>query len=199
LQAKLLRALQEGEFERLGSAHTTKVNVRIIAATNRNLQLAVEEGSFRPDLFYRLSVFPIHIPALRERKDDIPLLVKYLVMKLGNKLGKRIESVARKTIDALIEYGWPGNVRELENVIERAVITNQGSKLVLGDWLPKAKIVPHLEKTPTLEEVERRHILDVLEQTAWRVSGEKGAAKLLAMNPTTLEARMKKLGVTRKK
>ena len=199
LQAKLLRVLQEGEFERLGSAHTTKVNVRVIAATNRDLQSLTDQGKFRPDLYYRLSVFPVHVPPLRERKGDIPLLVKYLIVKHSKKLGKRVESVSQRIMDELLDYAWPGNVRELENVIERSVITSPGPQLELRDWLPRPGSPQPRERPLALEEVERRHILDVLDQTAWRVSGEQGAAKLLAMNPTTLEARMKKLGIKRKK
>jgi formate hydrogenlyase transcriptional activator len=198
LQAKLLRVLQEGEFERVGSAHTIKVNARVIAATNRELQNSIEQGKFRSDLYYRLSVFPIQVPALRERKGDLPLLVKYLVVKHSKKLGKRVESVSRRVMDELLDYAWPGNVRELENVIERSVITSPGPQLELRDWLPRPSSRPPIAQRLTLEEVERRHILNVLEQVGWRVSGKSGAAALLALKPTTLEARMKKLGIKRK-
>ena len=198
LQAKLLRVLQEGEFERLGSTRTMKVNVRVIAATNRDLDKAMQEGGFRSDLYYRLNVFPIHLPALRERKADIPLLVGYFAKRYGVKMGKKIETIPQTTIQAIQSYSWPGNVRELENVIERAVILSQGSQLDLGEWLPKPGVAPVELRAATLEEMERAHILEALERTGWRVSGEKGAAKLLGLKPTTLEARMKKLGITRK-
>src|SRR3989454_576719 len=198
LQAKLLRVLQEGEFERLGSPRTMKGNVRVIAATNRDLEKAMQEGGFRSDLYYRLNVFPIRLPALRERKADIPLLVGYFAKRYGAKMGKKIETIPQTTIQALQSYSWPGNVRELENVIERAVILSQGPQLDLGEWLPKPGVA-HVElRVATLEEMERAHILEALERTGWRVSGERGAAKLLGLKPTTLEARMKKLGITRK-
>jgi len=198
LQAKLLRVLQEGEFERVGSTSTLKVDVRVIAATHRDLEKASQEGTFRPDLYYRLSVFPISIPPLRERKEDIPLLVKHFVMKYNGKLGKRVETIAEKTMNALHDYSWPGNVRELENVIERAVIVSTGSQLELGEWLPKPGITEMGARILMLEELEREHIIKTLELTGWRVSGERGAAKLLGLKPTTLDARMKKLGITRK-
>ncbi len=198
LQAKLLRVLQDGEFERVGGTGTIKVNVRVIAATNRDLERFVQEQHFRQDLFYRLNVFPIHIPALRERKEDLPLLVKFFTMKYGKKLGRKIETVPKKVLDSLTSYTWPGNVRELENVIERSAILSTGSQLELADWLPKQGISSQSNKIPTLEELERRYILEVLEMAAWRVSGERGAARLLDVKPTTLESRMKKLGITRK-
>jgi len=198
LQTKLLRVLQEGEFERVGSTSTLKVDVRVIAATHRDLEKASQEGTFRPDLYYRLSVFPISIPPLRERKEDIPLLVKHFVMKYNGKLGKRVETIAEKTMNALHDYSWPGNVRELENVIERAVIVSTGSQLELGEWLPKPGITEMGARILMLEELEREHIIKTLELTGWRVSGERGAAKLLGLKPTTLDARMKKLGITRK-
>jgi PAS domain S-box-containing protein len=198
LQAKLLRVLQEGEFERVGSSKTMKVDVRVIAATNRDLDKTVQGGGFRSDLYYRLNVFPIHAPALRERQQDIPLIVRYFARKYGMKLGKKIETIPQTTIEALQSYSWPGNVRELENVIERAMILSQGSQLDLGEWLPKPNVSAGGSAIPTLDEHERMHILAVLERTGWRVSGEKGAAKLLGLKPTTLEARMKKLGITRK-
>lgn len=198
LQAKLLRVLQEGEFERVGSSQTIKVDVRVIAASNRDLERAVQEGKFRQDLFYRLNVFPIQIPPLRERKKDIPLLVGYFAMKYGTKLGKKVETIPQKVMDALQAYRWPGNIRELENVIERGVIISQGSQLELGEWLPKPGLSPRGRRVPTLEELEKQHIMEVLELTGWRVSGEKGAAKLLGLKPTTLEARMTKLGIRRR-
>jgi formate hydrogenlyase transcriptional activator len=198
LQNKLLRVLQEGEFERLGDSHTRKVDVRVIAATNRDLSDAIAEGLFRSDLFYRLNVFPITIPALRDRKKDVPLLVKHLVMKYSVKLGKNIESIPQTAMNALVAYNWPGNVRELENVIERAVILTTGTELELGDWLGGASS-PGASRIPTLEELERDHITRVLEASGWRVRGDAGAAALLGLKPTTLEARMKKLGIERKR
>jgi transcriptional regulator with GAF, ATPase, and Fis domain len=197
LQTKLLRVLQEGEFERLGSNKTVKVNVRVIAATNRDLEKEVREGRFRSDLFYRLKVFPIVLPPLRERTQDIPLLLTYFVKKYGANLGKKIESVPASAMEGLKRYAWPGNIRELEHVIERAVILSQGAELELGDWLPKSAAPAGNGSASTLEEVERAHIAAVLGQTNWRVSGDKGAAKILGLNPTTLEARMKKLGIER--
>jgi len=197
LQAKLLRVLQEGEFERVGGHQTIKIDVRVIAATNRDLEQSIQEGKFRADLYYRLNVFPIRIPPLRERKEDIPLLVKYFVMKYGAKFRKSIEKIPQATIDALLAYSWPGNIRELENLIERAVIICQSAQLEPGKWLPEPGGAPVESRIPTLEELEREHISDVLQTTGWRVSGERGAAKLLGMKPTTLEARMKKLGIKR--
>ena len=197
LQPKLLRVLQEGEFERVGGSHTIRVDVRVIAATNRDLEEAIHASRFRADLYYRLSVFPIRLPPLRERVDDIPLLVRYFAQKYGTRLGKRIPSVLPATLQVLEAYLWPGNVRELENVVERALILSQGAYMDLGGWLPRPGTAPREGETQTLEEVEREHILVVLEETGWRVSGESGAARLLGMKPTTLEARMKKLGITR--
>src|SRR5215467_10996844 len=197
LQTKLLRVLQEGEFERLGSTKTIKVNVRVIAATNRDLEKEVREGRFRSDLYYRLKVFPIALPALRDRKQDIQLLVWYFVKKFSATMGKKVESVSAKSMDMLKNYPWPGNIRELEHVIERAVILSQGTELELNDWMPKGSENAGITPLGTLEDVERSHIISVLTQTAWRVSGEKGAAKILGLNPTTLEARMKKLGINR--
>ena len=197
LQAKLLRVLQEGEFERVGGHQNIRVDVRVIAATNQDLEKAIHKGTFRADLYYRLNVFPIRIPPLRERKEDIPLLVKYFVMKYGARFRKNIERIPQPTVDALLAYSWPGNIRELENLIERAVILCQTSQLEPGKWLPQPCTVAGESRIPTLEELEREHILEVLQMTSWRVSGERGAAKLLGMKATTLEARMKKLGITR--
>lgn len=198
LQSKLLRVLQEGEFERLGNPRTMKVNVRVIAATNRNLEQAIEKKEFRADLFYRLNVFPIFSPPLRERKEDIPLLVKHFCQKYEAKIGKKITNIPNKTMDALMEYDWPGNIRELENIIERALILSRNGVLEYGDWLPTSKnnqtSKSNLQK---LDDVEKQHIIDVLNKTNWKVSGEKGAAKILGLNATTLEARMKKLGIKR--
>ena len=202
LQAKLLRVLQEGEFERLGNPKTFKVNVRVIAATNRNLEKGIEKKEFREDLYYRLNVFPVHCPPLRERKEDIPLLVKYFIQKYEGRMGKKVTHVPDKVIDALMAYDWPGNIRELENVVERSLVLTTGDSLAFGDWLPQVK-GDRQEKggnpAQTLEEVEKAHIISVLNKTNWKVSGEKGAAKQLGLNATTLEARMKKLGIQRDK
>jgi len=196
LQAKLLRVLQEGEFERVGNPQTMKVDTRIIAATNRNLEKAIQEGEFREDLFYRLNIFPIDSPPLQDRKEDIPLLVSYFCDKLGAKVGKNIDSVSRSAMDALIDYSWPGNVRELENIIERAVILSEREVLEAGDWMPSDKQkAARPDEIPTLEESERGLIIEALELTGWRVSGEKGAAKVLGLNPSTLQSRMRKLGI----
>jgi PAS domain S-box-containing protein len=199
LQIKLLRVLQEGEFERLGSTRTQRVDVRVIAATNRDIARAVEEGRFRSDLFYRLNVFPIRVPALRERRADIPLLVQHFAVKYGTKLGKRIESIPRDVMTSLQAYDWPGNVRELENVIERAVILSPGSELEPGRFITEVSGRAGESRIPTLDELEREHIISVLELTGWRVRGESGSAALLGLKPTTLEARMKKLGIQRGK
>jgi transcriptional regulator with GAF, ATPase, and Fis domain len=204
LQAKLLRVLQEGEFERLGNPKTMKVNVRVIAATNRNLQKAIEEKEFREDLYYRLNVFPITTPPLRERKEDIPLLVKHFLKKYEARMGKKITDIAPDVSEALVAYDWPGNIRELENLIERALILTQGNTLEYGDWVPMTKTPAQNGKggsssAKRLEEIEKEHIISTLQSTNWKVSGEKGAAKLLGLNATTLEARMKKLGIVREK
>ena len=199
LQSKLLRVLQEGEFERVGGTQTFKVNVRVIAATNRDLELLSKTGHYRPDLYYRLNVFPIHLPALREREADIPMLVQYFVHKFAASFGKKIDRISEQMMAGLQRYQWPGNIRELEHMVERAVILSEGSVLEPIEWLSQHGGKSGAANTQTLEEMERRHIVDVLEQTNWRVSGEKGAAKILGLNPTTLEARMKKLGIRRVK
>jgi chemotaxis protein methyltransferase CheR len=194
LQPKLLRVIQDGEFERLGSSGTIKVDVRVIAATNRNLEEEVRRGRFREDLWYRLSIFPITVPPLRERMDDIPLIVDFFVDKISKRLGKSIESIPTSVMNTLQDYQWPGNVRELENVLERAVINSSGPKLRLVDELKK----PHKDLTTaqkTLEEVERDHIVRVLEHTNWKVSGKNGAAEILGLNRSTLRARIRKLGI----
>ena len=196
LQVKLLRVLQEGEVERVGGTRTIKVDVRVIAATHHDLTEAVKTGGFRPDLFYRLNVFPMTTPALRDRKEDIPLLVRHFALHYGVKLGKRIEAVPKRTLDALAAYDWPGNVRELRNVIERALIITQGATLELRDWAP-GEAAATAARLRSLEDVEREYIISVLAQKGWRVSGPKGAASLLGLKPTTLEARMKKLGIQR--
>ncbi len=197
LQSKLLRVLQEGEFERVGGTQTFKVTVRVIAATNRDLEQLSKSGQYRLDLYYRLNVFPIHLPALREREGDIPLLVQYFVRKFAAHFGKKITKISERMLSALQRYPWPGNIRELEHVIERAVILSEGSELEPIEWLSPLSRDPGTTKPRTLEETERQHILDVLEQTNWRVSGAKGAATILGLKPTTLEARMKKLGIER--
>jgi formate hydrogenlyase transcriptional activator len=200
LQAKLLRVLQEGEFERLGNPHTIKINTRVIAATNRNLQSAIEKKEFREDLFYRLNVFPVVCPPLRDRKEDIPLLVKHFCQKHEGKIGIRIKDVPNKVMVALMDYDWPGNIRELENIIERAMILSTNGILEYGDWIPTEKISSNGKPAASrLEDIERNHIIETLNKTGWKVSGEKGAAKILGLNPTTLEARMKKLGIKREK
>jgi len=199
LQAKLLRVLQEGEFERLGNPKCIKVNVRIIAATNRILENEVQQGKFREDLYYRLNVFPIHLPPLRERKEDIPMLTNHFVKKYSGKVGKRLDTISRDVFSRLKEYNWPGNVRELENFIERAVIISPENKLVVGDWLPVKNNLSEEAGEIKLEEVERNYIIKILEKTNWRISGENGAAQILGLKRTTLEARMKKLGIIKKK
>ncbi|MCP5109367.1 MAG: sigma-54-dependent Fis family transcriptional regulator, partial [bacterium] len=174
---------------------TLRVDVRVIAATNRDLEAAVSERAFREDLYYRLNVFPIHSPPLREHKEDIPMLVNHFVRKFGARIGKRIDTVPEQVMEALQAYDWPGNVRELENVIERTVILSRGSRLDLGDWRPKAGVAPGASGFATLEENERMHILEALEQTDWQVGGEQGAAALLGIKRTTLLARMKRLEI----
>ncbi len=197
LQAKLLRVLQDGEFERVGGSQTLRTDARVIAATNRNLGQSVAEQSFRADLYYRLNVFPIHIPPLRDRRDDIPLLIRHAVLRYARKLGKRITAISKVAIDALTAYDWPGNVRELQNAIERGVILSAGPSLEPGNWVPKTTAGSAPSPATTLAEVERRHVVGVLESTGWRVSGEQGAARVLGLKATTLEARMKRLGIVR--
>ncbi|TLN05006.1 PAS domain S-box protein [bacterium] len=199
LQSKLLRFIQDGEFERLGNPRTIKVNVRIIAASNRNLEEEIRNGRFREDLFYRLNVFPITIPPLRQRMEDIPLLVHHFISKFNKKMGKKIESISKETMKALQEYSWPGNVRELESVIERAVITSPGTSLqVLDrfDTFPKAGEA-NATDVKALAELEQEHILQVLKTTGWRIEGKNGAALILGLNPSTLRARMRKYGILR--
>jgi chemotaxis protein methyltransferase CheR len=195
LQPKLLRVIQDGEFERLGSSDTIKVDVRVIAATNRNLEEEVHKGRFREDLWYRLSIFPITVPPLRERMEDISLLVDFFVDKIAKRLGKSIESIPTSVMNTLQDYQWPGNVRELENVLERAVINSSGPKLRLVDELKKPHNKDLTTTQKTLEEVERDHMVRVLEQTNWKVSGKNGAAEILGLNRSTLRARIRKLGI----
>ena len=197
LQVKLLRALQEAEFEHLGGSKTIKVNVRVIAATNRNLERLIQRGRFRKDLFYRLNVYPITIPPLRERREDIALLVNHFVTKYSAKVGKHTKTVPKKMMEALRSYHWPGNIRELENIIERALVISQGKSLEIGDWFSHHSESGRKSKVPTLNELEHDHILKVMNLTHWRVRGAGGAAEKLGLKPTTLEARMKKLGIQR--
>jgi PAS domain S-box-containing protein len=199
LQSKLLRVIQDGEFERLGGSKTIKVNVRIIASTNRDLEEAIRNNTFREDLFYRLNVFPITIPPLRQRKEDIPLLVDYFVAKFNKKIGKKIETVPKETLDMLRAYRWPGNVRELESIIERAVITSQGTSLQVLDRLETYRTTGEHEAQDAkgLLELERDRILQVLQQTNWRIEGKNGAAAVLGLNPSTLRGRMRKEGIRR--
>jgi DNA-binding NtrC family response regulator len=199
LQSKLLRVIQEGEFERLGSSRTIKTDVRIIAATNRDLKQEVENGKFRQDLFYRLNVFPITLPPLCQRKEDIPLLVNHFVTKFNKKMGKRIEIVSKETLHVLQEYVWPGNVRELESVIERAVVISDGISLQVLDSFDVFHKVNDMngQSDKSLVELENDHIIQALQKTYWRIEGKKGAAMLLGLNPSTLRARMRKYGIVR--
>ena len=198
LQSKLLRVIQDGEFERLGNPRTHKVKVRIIAATNRNLEEEINNGRFREDLFYRLNVFPITIPPLRQRKEDIPLLVSHFVAKFNKKIGKKIATIPRESLDLLQGYHWPGNVRELESVIERAVIISSGSLLLIVDRFDAiSRTEESVEGGEALAELEQHHIRQLLQKTGWRIEGKKGAALLLGLNPSTLRARMRKYGIRR--
>ncbi|MDP1663930.1 MAG: sigma 54-interacting transcriptional regulator [Methylobacter sp.] len=197
-QSKLLRVLQEQEFERVGGSETIRVDVRVIAATNRNLAEEVSLGRFRSDLYYRLNVFPIEVPALRQRVADIPLLARFFLTKYAKKFGKRFDDIDPAGLDHLRQYSWPGNVRELQNVIERAVILSQSSLLDIAPLQPsRAHPEAATDKLRTLEAVEREHIIRTLEATNWQISGAKGAAAILGMNPNTLRSRMLKLGISR--
>jgi formate hydrogenlyase transcriptional activator len=201
LQPKLLRVLQEQEFERLGSTRTQKVDVRLVAATNRDLTQMVADKQFRSDLYYRLNVFPIAVPPLRDRSGDIPLLVRYFTQTCGRRMGKRIENISSEDMVALCRYPWPGNVRELENFIERAVILSRGAalRLPLGELKTAAEpTAPLLQSaTTTLEDAERQHILQTLRECKWVIGGPSGAAVRLGMNRTTLNSRLRKLGISR--
>jgi formate hydrogenlyase transcriptional activator len=196
MQAKLLRVIQHNEFERLGSSHTIKVDVRIVATTNRNLEEEVRKGRFRQDLYYRLNIFPITVPPLRQRKEDIPLLAQAFIKQYSRKLGKQITSIQKETMKALQGYPWPGNVRELESVIERALILCPGPVLQLADKLEISSL-PLSSTVRTLEEMERNQILKTLSETQWRIEGKDGAASILGLHPSTLRARMHKLGIHR--
>ena len=196
-QVKLLRVLQEGEFERVGSSQTLKVDVRVIAATNRDLQEVVRNGMFRADLYYRLNVFPLEVPALRDRTDDIPLLVNFFLSRFGKKLGKEIHGVSQKAMASLTSYKWPGNIRELQNVVERAVVLASGSVVNVDDSMMRGDEGAQVSPVETLENVERNHILRALNETGWVIHGKKGAAEILGINPSTLRSRMEKLGIKR--
>jgi len=192
LQSKLLRVLENGEFERLGSPKTIRVNVRVIAATNRNLEDATKKGTFREDLYYRLNVFPIKVPPLREHRDDIPLLVYSFINEFAGKMGKKIRMVPESTLEMLKQYHWPGNVRELRNIIEQAIIITEGDVLQVN--IPQ-RLSGDSTESGTLEQAERRHITGILGKTGWRIKGQNGAAELLGLKPSTLYAKMEKLGI----
>ena len=198
LQPKLLRVLQEREFERLGNSRTLRTDARLIAATNRDLETMAEENKFRPDLYYRLNVFPVLVPALRDRPEDIPLLVRHFVEQFARQMNRDIDTIPAETMEALTRYSWQGNIRELQNLIERAVILSPGNvlKVPLQDLKHRsASTIP--SSSQTLEETERSHILAVLEKTKWKLSGPNGAAERLGLNRSTLQFRMKKLGIVR--
>ena len=199
LQSKLLRVVEDGEFERLGNPRTIKVDVRIIASTNHDLKKEVQEGRFREDLFYRLNVFPLTMPPLRQRKEDIPLLVKHFVEKYNKIIGKDITVINTKVMKALKEFPWPGNIRELENVIERAVISTQGNVLQLAEAISINEAAQIQEPEEELADFEKRHILKVLKETLWKIEGDSGAARILGLKPSTLRSRMKKLGIRKEK
>lgn len=198
MQPKLLRVLQEGEFERIGGNRVIETDFRLIAATNRNLEQEVEKGSFRSDLFYRLNILPITVPPLRDRREDIPLIVEHFIALLNREMGRSINAIPQKAMESLMEYHWPGNIRELSNVVERAYVLSTGSKLDIGGWFNPSKETAHPNKNIIpLQENERLHILRALKHTKWKIRGKNGAAELLKINPTTLESRIKKLGIER--
>jgi PAS domain S-box-containing protein len=195
LQSKLLRVLQDGEFERIGGSRTIKVDVRVLAATNRDLTKEVQEGRFREDLYYRLHVFPVTVPPLRERKEDIPLLVRHFLKQVSKKMGKLVNAVPRETMKELMDYPWPGNIRELQNVIEKSVITTRDTSLRI-EFLSNihSTSIPNISR---LDGIERDHILRILKQNGWKIQGKQGVAAILGIHPSTLRFRMKKLGITR--
>ncbi len=197
LQPKLLRTLQEGKIERIGGSNTIQLNFRIVTATNRNLEKEIENKNFRGDLYYRLNVFPIDIPPLRQRKNDIPLLLNYFIKKFNIKYKKKVKSIAKKDVNMLKNYSWPGNVRELENIVERAIIISTSEKLNLTYVFMGIKDAEEDTKDKMLCDVEKKHILKVLEETSWKVGGESGASKILGLNRTTLIAKMKKLNISK--
>jgi transcriptional regulator with GAF, ATPase, and Fis domain len=209
-QAKVLRVLQNGEFERVGSTKTRKTDLRVIAATNKNLELEAQKGAFRKDLYHRLSVFPLHVPPLRERREDIPLLTSFLLTRKARRLGRIIDRVPKDVMAHLIAYEWPGNVRELENVLERAIIlspdtTLRAETIHLGIPAGNSTQAPpllHQDGTDatgdaSLHEHEHEHIRNVCEHCSWKIKGPDGAAQVLGLNPATLYSRMKKLGIKR--
>jgi transcriptional regulator with GAF, ATPase, and Fis domain len=205
LQAKLLRVLQDGEVQRLGATRPRRVDVRLVSATNQDLDRALAEGRFRRDLYYRLSVFPIRVPPLRDRRDDIPLITWAFIERRQAKLGRRIEAIPRAAMDALVAYPWPCNVRELHNVLERALILSPGPTLrlegALGGTTPAQPVPPPTARpapgSTSFDDVARDHVVRVLEQSRWRINGPGGAAELLAVHPNTLRSRMKRLGISR--
>jgi transcriptional regulator with GAF, ATPase, and Fis domain len=216
VQVKLLRVLQEREFERIGGNQTIRCDVRVIAATNRDLPSAIASGAFRADLFYRLNVFPVKLPPLRERREDIPLLVQFFVQKYGPRVGRQVATIEGSTIDRLLHYEWPGNIRELENIVERALILSSAPSLAIGEDVlpastqivrpvPKSQVGTTAPPSPgsdaeeisDLNSVQRDHILNTLRQSDWVVEGKQGAAVKLGMKPATLRHRMKKLGISR--
>jgi transcriptional regulator with GAF, ATPase, and Fis domain len=194
-QAKLLRVLQEREFERVGGTHAVRVDVRVLAATNRDLQARMASGEFRADLFYRLNVFPIAISPLRQRREDIALLVQHLAEKVARRLGRSLEAVSPAFLARAEAHDWPGNVRELENVVERALIMSGGSLLDGSDLFSPAERAKAVPSMTTLEDMERAYILRVLEGVDWQIEGERGAARILGLNPSTLRGRLRKLGI----
>jgi transcriptional regulator with GAF, ATPase, and Fis domain len=197
IQVKLLRVLEERQIERLGSPKPITVDTRIVAATHRNLVQRVAEGTFREDLYYRLNVFPIEVPPLRERGEDIPLLVWRFVEEFAKAFGKRIDAIPPENMAALQQYGWPGNIRELRNVVERAMILAAGPRLTIA--VPTTSTVQSRSSSEKLSDVETEHIRGVLESTGWRIRGAGGAAERLGLRPTTLETRLAKLGLRRPK
>jgi transcriptional regulator with GAF, ATPase, and Fis domain len=198
VQGKLLRVLQGGEFERLGSSKTVRVDVRLIAATNRDLQREVQQGRFRADLFYRLNVFPVTLPPLRSRPEDIPLLVWHVIARKQAGLGRRVERVPERLMKAFLAYAWPGNVRELENVVERALILSTGASLAIDPLFPGGgDLDPAPPHAGTLSEVESQYIRDVLEECGWKIAGSGNAAERLGLHRSTLLSRMKKLRIRR--
>jgi formate hydrogenlyase transcriptional activator len=199
LQPKLLRVLQEQEFERVGGTRTIKVDLRLVAATNRDLARMTDERHFRADLYYRLNVFPIHVPPLRERSEDIPALVRFFLQRLARPMNRQVEVIRSETLEALRRYTWPGNVRELANLVERAMILSKGRTLEVpfAELKRRPARVDHLDESSTLEAVERMHILRVLDETNWMLGGPRGAANRLGMKRTTLQSMIKRLGIAR--
>ena len=193
-QTKLLRVIQEGEFERVGGEKTIKINVRIIAATNRNLVDAIKKNQFRDDLYYRLNVFPIYAPPLRERTEDIPLLVNHFLKKYKGLVGREITKIPEAVMQKFMSYDWPGNIRELENMVQRSMIISTSNTLELGDWFEHST---ENDTVTSLREMEKSHIIKVLKSSGWKVSGKHGAAEKLEINPKTLYSRIEKLGIKR--